>query len=74
MKFLKKLWKFQFKAVFSPQMFGYFFLLMFFAFFPLAVKKNMGKNGWLLLLGVSEIGWVLTVIFAIKYLRKKWKN
>lgn len=62
------------EVIFSLNTFLYFFLFLFFAFFPLEVKAYMGKNLFLILTGASEIAWVLTVIAAIKYFIGGWRK
>ena len=74
MKIIKKIIRFQKEVIFSLNTFLYYFLLMFFAFFPLEIKAYVGKSLFLILTGASEIAWVLTLISAIKYFIGGWRK
>ena len=74
MKTIKKIVRFNNEVIFSLDTFIYFFLFLFFAFFPLVLKQLVGEDIFLIVAGISEIAWVLTVIAAVKYFIAGWKK
>lgn len=75
MKIIKKISRFNNEVVFSLATFVYFFLFLFFAFFPLEIRAFVGENLFFFVItGASEIAWVLTVIAAVKYFINGWKK